>query len=150
MRHFKVIGLLALAALLAACGSSNGNSNNSINGNWTASLLDTSGKPVFNFTTTLASSGSTGLVISNFRFTTSSPCFGPNPTESGGFTLGGNFNGNVSGSFTMTVQSGSGASGNNLLTLQGTVNNNVVSGAWTLAGTGAGCVGSGNFTMNKG
>ena len=151
MRHFRLVGLLALAALLAACGTANGsNANNSLNGNWTATLLDTNGKPVFDFTTVLTSSGSAGLVISNFRFTTTSPCFGANPTESGGFSLGGNFNGNVSGSFAMTIESGDGASGNNLLMLQGMVNKNVVSGTWTLTGTGAGCAGSGNFTMTKG
>jgi hypothetical protein len=151
MRYYKLVALLALGLLLTACGSSNGsNTNSSINGNWTATLLDTNGKPVFNFTTALASSGSAGLVISNFKFTTSSPCFGASPTESGGFSLGGNFNGNVSGSLTMTIQSGSGASGNNLLSLQGTVHNNTVSGTWTLTGTGAGCTGSGNFSMNKG
>jgi hypothetical protein len=52
------------------------------------------------------------------------------------------------GSFQLAVQSGSTMTGN-LLTLQGTVNNNVVSGTWTMTGVTSGCAGSGNFTMNK-
>ncbi len=152
MIRLRIAALLALALLLTACGSSNTNgSNSSINGNWTATLLDVSGKPVFGFTTALSSNGSNGIIITNFSFTTATPCFGSGSTETGGFTLGGNFNGVTTGTFTLTVQSGlTGSNGSNTLTLQGTVNNNTVSGTWTIAGTGAGCAGSGAFTMIKG
>jgi hypothetical protein len=30
------------------------------------------------------------------------------------------------------------------------VNNNTITGTWTLAGTTSGCTGTGSFTMNKG
>ncbi len=65
----------------------------------------------------------------------------------GGFSLTGNFNGNVSGTFHMTIQSGT-PSGN-ILSLQGNVNNSMIAGTWTLTGVTAGCSGSGNFTMTK-
>jgi hypothetical protein len=152
MRHVTLAALMALALLLSACGTSNNASNNgSINGNWTATLLDTNNQPVFGFTTALTQTSGSGLVIANFKFTTNTACFGSNPTETGGFTLGGNFTGNVTGSFTLNIQSGTtGSSGSNNLVLQGTVNNNTVSGTWVLAGTGSGCTGSGKFTMTKG
>jgi hypothetical protein len=152
MRHFTITALMALALVLSACGTSNNAANNgSINGNWTATLLDTNNKQAFAFTTGLTDSGANGLIIANFSFTTTSPCFASGESESGGFTLGGNFNGVTTGTFTFTVQSkNSGTSGSNTLVLQGTVNNNTVSGTWTLAGTGAGCTGSGKFTMVKG
>ena len=151
MRHIKLAGLLTVALVLGACGTSSSSNNNAINGNWTATLLDANGKAVFGFTTVLTSIGTGEVTVTNFKFTSSSPCFGTGSTETGGFTLGGNFNGMVMGSFTLTVQSGTtGSNGSNLLTLQGTVNNNnTVSGTWTLTGTGAGCTGSGNFTMNR-
>jgi hypothetical protein len=151
MKHFKVAGLLALALMFAACGSNSNSNNGSINGNWTATLLDTKNNPTFSFTTALTSSGSNGLVIANFSLSTKSPCFASGETESGGFTLGGNFNGNTSGTFTLNIQSNNtGTVGSNTLVLQGTVNNNTISGNWNLTGTGAGCVGSGTFTMVKG
>lgn len=152
MRMFRGLVLLGLALALTACGSSNGNNtNSSINGNWTATLLDANGQPVFAFTTALTAMGGGGVSVTNFRFTTTSPCFGSGATETGGFTLGGNFHGVTSGTFTLEVQSGtSGSNGSNTLSLQGAVNNNTVSGTWTLTGTGAGCAGSGNFTMIKG
>jgi len=64
----------------------------------------------------------------------------------GSFTLGGNFNGNASGKFGMTVQS-SMPTGNSL-TLSGAVSGNTISGTWTLTGS-SGCTGSGSFTMTK-
>jgi len=152
MRHIKLAGLLAVALVLGACGNSSSNPNSSINGNWSATLLDVNGRAVLGFTTALSSIGTGELTVTNFKFTTSSPCFGSGSTETGGFGLSGNFNGMVMGAFTLTVQSGAtGSNGSNTLTLQGTVNNNnTVSGTWTLTGTGAGCTGSGNFTMNRG
>jgi hypothetical protein len=39
--------------------------------------------------------------------------------------------------------------GSNTLTMQGTINNNTVTGTWTLTGLTSGCSGSGTFTMNK-
>jgi hypothetical protein len=151
MRHVKLAALLALALLLAACGNSNANGNNgTVNGNWTATLLNVNGQPVFAFTTAIAESGINGLIITNFNFTTATPCFGSASTETGGFTLGGNFNGVTTGTFTLTVQSAKAGSNGNTLVLQGTVSNNTVSGTWTLSGTGSGCSGSGTFTMLRG
>lgn len=147
MRYFGIILLLACTAFFAACGSNS--SSNDINGNWRATLTDGNGNPVFGFTTTLTNS-SNGLSGSNLTFTTSTPCFGAGTTETGGFGASGDFNGNANGGFTLTLQSGaSGSNGSNTLALNGTLNNNTISGTWTLTGTGAGCTGAGSFNMVK-
>src|SRR5579871_3548314 len=137
MRRLAVAALLVLGLVLAGCGSSSSNSGN-INGTWNATLLDTNNTTVFSFGTSLAVNGDGSLTISNFNFTTNSPCFVSGETESGSFTL--------SGSFRFTVASGS-PSGNTLK-LTGTATGNTISGTWTLTG-GTGCTGSGAFTMTK-
>jgi hypothetical protein len=147
MKTLGTIFVLGIALVLAGCGS-NSNSN-IINGNWTAALLNSSsgGSPVFNFTTTLTQSSGSSVSVTNLSFTTSSPCFASGSTATGGFTLSGNLNGVTSGGFQMNIQST--GSSNNLLTLQGTVSNNTISGTWSVSGTTSGCSGSGQFTMNK-
>jgi len=102
--------------------------------------------PAFTFGTSMTVNNDGSLSISNFSFSTNSPCFASGETESGSFTLGGNFNGQVSGKFGMTVASGS-PSGNTLA-LTGSVNGNTITGNWTLTGS-SGCTGSGTFTMTK-
>jgi hypothetical protein len=57
----------------------------------------------------------------------------------------GNFNGNVTGTFEMTITTMFPGT-NNVLTLQGTVTGNTISGNWTLTG-GTGCTGNGTFTI---
>jgi hypothetical protein len=145
MKQFAVAVLVAVGLVLIGCGSNNSNSAN-INGNWTASLVSGGNTPVFAFTTAMTENSDNSVTVTNFSFTTSSPCFQSNQTEAGSFTLAGNFNGNVTGKFGMTVQSGT-PSGN-LLTLTGNVNGNTISGNWTLTGTST-CSGSGTFTMMK-
>ena len=144
----KLLGIvpLALLLLLGACGGGNPHSGN-INGNWTATLTDTNSSPVFSFTTAFTQGNGMGLHVTHFTFTTSSPCFVSDETETGTFALGGDFNGNVTGMFGLTVQSGS-PSGNTLA-LQGTVKNNVISGTWILAGGTSGCTGNGAFSLTR-
>jgi len=150
MKQLGIIAFLGAAMLLAGCGSSSNNSDN-VNGHWTASLTDMSGNPVFSFTTDLNQSSGSTVTRTNLSFTTATPCFGSDSTETGGFSFSGNFNGNASGAFTLTIQSGTvNSNGNNTLNLQGTLQNNTVTGTWVLSGNGAGCTGSGNFTMNRG
>ena len=148
MKQILPVMLIVIAILLAGCGSG---SSNTINGHWTAALMDSgsNGSPVFDFTVSLAATGSNNLSITNLNFTTANSCFASGSTANGGFTLSGNFNGVTSGGFQMNIQSAP-SGGNNLLTLVGTVQNNTVNGTWTLTGTTAGCTGSGSFTMNKG
>lgn len=138
-RLFLVLGL---AALLAACSTD----HSSINGTWTAVLSDTSGTQAFNFTTALTAVSNDGLNVTNLNFNTQEPCFPGNSTATGAFVVSGTFNGVSAGGFQMTVNS---SSGSNQLQLNGTVNNNSVTGTWTLTGSTSGCTGSGNFTMNK-
>ena len=137
--------LLGSGLILMGCGSTKNSAN--INGNWTASLTDNSGTQEFAFTTALVATGSSGtLTVNSFRFSTNSACFVSGDTESGTFALSGDFNGNVSGQFGMSVLSGS--PGGNTLTLTGTVSGGTISGTWILAGS-TGCSGSGKFTMTR-
>jgi hypothetical protein len=145
MKTLAVTLLLGLGLTLAGCGSDRQSGN--INGNWTATLTDTGGVQMFAFTTSLAATGNSGVVtINNFRFSTNSVCFVSDETESGTFALTGDFNGNVSGQFGMSVLSGS--PGGNSLALTGTVSGNTMSGTWILAGS-PGCTGIGSFTMTR-
>jgi hypothetical protein len=147
MKQVWTILLLGIALVLAGCGSS---SSNTINGNWTATLMSsrTSSSPAFNFTVMLTQSSGNNVSITNLNFTTTNSCFTSASTATGGFTLSGNMNGVTSGGFQMNIQSAPSGS-NDLLTLNGTVNGNTITGTWTLTGTTSGCTGSGSFTMNK-
>ncbi len=138
--------IISLGLILSACGGG-ANSSGNINGNWAATLSDPTNNtgPTFAFTTSFTQSSGSNVNVVNLTFTTKDSCFGTSGTETGSFGFAGDFNGNVTGTFAMTIQSAT-PSGNTL-TLNGTVNNNTISGTWTL--TGVGCTGSGTFTMNK-
>jgi hypothetical protein len=144
MKQFAVLILLILGLALFGCGSSSNRSN--INGNWNATLIGTnSNTPIFSFGTSITQTSNGNLSISNFQFTTNSPCFA-SESENGSFTLSGNFNGNVTGKFGMTILSTSPTG--NTLALTGQVNGSVITGNWTLTGS-SGCSGNGTFTMNR-
>lgn len=136
--------LLILAFLLAGCGSSSTNGN--INGNWTATLTNPNGQTEFAFTTSFTQGSGSSLNVVNFTFTTSGSCFTTPTTETGSFALSGDFNGNVTGQFGLTITTTS-LSPNNVLTLQGAVTGGTITGTWTLTGA-TGCTGNGTFTMN--
>jgi hypothetical protein len=150
MRRLGIVLLVAFGLFLTGCGgdgSGPGSGNGNINGNWTATLNDTGSSPVFTFTTSFHQGGGTDVSVTNFTFTTSSPCFVSGGTETASFTLSGNFSGSVTGSFALNIQSET-PSGNTL-TLQGTVRNGVITGTWSLSGVTSGCTGNGNFTLNR-
>ncbi|HEV2397195.1 MAG TPA: hypothetical protein VGS27_09670 [Candidatus Sulfotelmatobacter sp.] len=143
MKWFSVAVLFVLGVALIGCGSNS--SPSSVNGAWNATLVGGNQNTVLQFGTNLHSNADGSLTISSFSFNTNSPCFS-SETERGSFSLGGNFSGNVTGKFGMTVQSLS-PSGNTL-TLSGSVNGNKIAGKWNLTGS-SGCTGSGTFTMIK-
>lgn len=147
MRQARILTVIMLAITMTACGS--GNSARNINGEWTATLTSTNGTPTLAFQTSFAQGSGSTLNVVNFSFTTSGSCFGSQQTtETGSFGLNGNFNGNVSGVFSMTISTT--GPEKDVLTLQGTVNNGKITGTWTLTGTLAACTGNGNFTMTAG
>jgi hypothetical protein len=117
-----------------------------LNGGWNATLTDTGNSTAFTFGMSLLVNGDGTLNVSHFNFTTTSPCFVAEESETGSFTLSGTLGGSVTGKFGLVVQSGSPVG--NTLKLSGTANGNTVSGTWTLTG-GTGCTGSGLFTMTK-
>jgi hypothetical protein len=148
MKQIVIAVLLGLGCTLGACGGGGGASGN-VTGNWAATLTNPDGTAAFMFTTSLSqNSGSSTVNVTKLTFSTSTPCFDSPTTETGSFTLGGNFNGNVTGAFGMTISTMFPGT-QNVLALQGNVNNNTISGTWTLTVAGSGCTGSGNFTLAK-
>jgi hypothetical protein len=145
---FLTTVLLALGLTMSGCGSGNGApGSGNINGTWTATLTDTGGSPAYTFSTSFTQGSGSTLNITNFTFTSTGPCFASYQTsETGSFGLMGNFNGNVTGTFDMTITTMFPGATNNVLTLQGTVTGGTISGNWTLTG-GSGCSGSGKFTI---
>lgn len=146
MGKLGIAFLLLFSLMVSGCGNSSNSGN--INGAWTATLTDptNSSGPDFIFSTSFTQGNGSTLSVTNFTFTSENEsCFGTAGTANGSFGLAGNFNGNVTGTFAMTVSSASPQG--NTLTLNGTVANNTISGTWSLSGTG--CTGSGTFSMNK-
>ena len=150
-KFIGMVVLLLVGAIMVGC-SNNGSNSGNINGNWSASLTSTpSGTPDYAFSATFTQASGGGVDISSFTFTTDGPCFqGDMTTETGSFTLSGNLNGNVTGTFGMTISTEfPGGATQNVLTLtNGTVKGNTISGNWTLTGV-SGCSGQGTFTINR-
>lgn len=144
MKQSAIALLLSLVLTLAGCGGGNSNTGN-INGTWTATLTNPDGSPAFAFTTNFTQGSGSNLNIVSFQFTSGGNCFSGPTTETGSFTLAGDFNGNVTGQFGFTIKTPDTVPPNTL-TLQGSVNGNTISGTWTLTG-GLGCSGNGSFTM---
>ena len=146
---FQKLGLvilLTLGFILVGCG--NGSDSGNINGGWTASLTDPNGQSQFAFSTNFTQGSGSNLNVVNFKFTTAGTCFtGDTTTQTGSFSLSGNFNGKVTGTLGMTISTEN-LPTNNMLSLQGAVNGNTISGTWTLTGA-TGCSGNGTFSMNK-
>jgi hypothetical protein len=144
-KKIGMVAMLALAMTLAGCGY--GSHSGNVNGNWTATLITPpGGTPIFAFSTMFTQGSGGTLGFTNFTFTTAGTCFATGPfSETGSVSLSGNYNGNVTGSFAMTISTMFPAGTNNMLTLMGTVAGNTITGTWTLTG-GTGCSGNGNFT----
>jgi hypothetical protein len=145
LKFFVATVFMALSLMLVGCGANSSSNPANVNGTWNATLIDSNNVTAFSFGTSLVVNGDGSLSISKFTFNSNSGCFVSGETESGSFTLSGDFNGNTKGTFGFTVNSGTPAG--NTLTLQGTANGNTISGQWTMSGTG--CTGSGTFTMTK-
>jgi hypothetical protein len=149
MQRSGIALLLVFGLFLFGCGGagSGPGSSGNINGNWTATLNDTGNAPVFTFTTSFHQGSGSDVSVTNFTFTTSSPCFVSGGTETASFMLSGNFNGSITGSFALNIQSAT-PSGNTL-TLEGVIKNGTITGTWMLTGVTSGCTGNGNFTIAR-
>jgi len=147
MKHLAAVVLLGVCAALVGCGSSSSSNPANINGTWTSTLIDSNNQTFFQFGTSLIVQGDGTLAVSNFTITSPSPCIssGGGTTETGSFSLTGNFNGNVTGTFGLVVQSNTQAT--NTIKLTGTATGNTISGTWSATGTG--CTGNGIFTMTR-
>jgi len=148
MKHFGFAILLGLVLTVSGCGGSSSGASQ-INGNWTASMINADGSQAFSFATALrASNGSSNLTINNFTFTTAGTCFNTSASQTGTFSFTGDFQGHVTGTFSMIISTAFPSGTNNVLTLQGAVNGPTISGTWTLTGV-TGCSGNGSFSMTR-
>ena len=146
MSKLVTVVLLGIPLILSGCGS-NSSSNANINGTWSAALSNSSSVNMFAFMTHLTVNADGSLGTTSFTLTLdNSPCSFPGSTESGSFTLMGNFNGQASGKFHYVVMS-TGVEVNTL-TLDGTVSGGTITGTWTASGATANCAGNGTFTMS--
>jgi hypothetical protein len=151
MKRLAATIVLSMAVVLLGCGLSSA-PQNPLTGNWTAGLLNSDGSTAFGINATLTQNGQT-LTVTKFSFAAPSSCFAAGTTATALLTMADTTHGTISGSFAMTLQSGpSNQNGANTLTLQGALARSIISGTWTLTGTGTVCneVGSsttGNFSM---
>ena len=143
---FAIITLLTLGLTLTGCGNTRGN----IDGNWTTTLITPpGGTPVFAFQTNFTGSGGGAFTVTSITFTTAGTCFNTPPfTKTGTVSLTGDYNGHVTGSFGLTITTQFTSGTNNVLTLNGAVTNNTITGTWTLTGSN-GCSGNGIFTSTR-
>jgi hypothetical protein len=148
MKKIAAVLWLGTGLILTGCGS-NSHAAGNINGTWSATLSNSqpSLANIFVFTThlTVNADGSLGTTSFNLALN-NTPCTLATTTESGSFTLTGNFNGRVSGKFHYVIMST--AVEVNTLTLDGTVSGGLITGTWSVSGATANCTGTGSFTMN--
>lgn len=157
----KAVAVLLLVTLVFnGCGSSSKTTTTTTPtapGIWSADLPGGAGPASgFSFTTQFTVNGDGSLSITFFQFLTTGTCFPvAGGSQSGSMVLITNTSTNgVTGTFTYTVQSG-----NNILTLNGTVtgtatataliSGGAITGTWSLTGDN-GCSTSGeSFTMTQ-
>ncbi len=148
-KRITIIVLLALGLTVSGCGSGGGAASGNISGSWVATLSNTDGSPAYTFSTTFSQGSGSNLSITNFTFTLRGPCFESYQTdqysETGTLSLSVNSNGNVAGTFGMTISTMFPTT-NNVLTLNGTVSGSTISGTWKATGL-TGCSGNGAFTF---
>jgi hypothetical protein len=145
---YKLFAIITLTLGLTLSGCSNSRGN--IDGTWIATLTNPDNSPAFAFQTNFTGSGGGVLTVTSLSFTTSGTCFNTPPfTEVGTVSLSGDYNGHVSGSFGLTITTQFSSGTNNVLVLNGIVNNSTITGTWTLTGS-TGCSGNGLFTAMRG
>jgi hypothetical protein len=146
MKKTIAVALLGLSLILSGCGA-NSHATGNINGTWSATLSNSTLANLFIFTTKVTVNADGSLGTTSFAFSlNNTPCTFPSTTESGSFTITGNFNGQVSGTFHYVVVST--GTEVNTLTLDGTVSGGQITGNWSVSGATESCAGSGTFTMN--
>ena len=149
MKQFAALALLAACAILVGCGGSNSVNPATINGNWNASLTEANNQAYGTLGLSMVTNSDGTLTVTNLKINNApSPCFDGGATATGSFTLSGNFNGNVTGTFGLVVKSEGSAT--DTLTLNGSASGNTITGTWTLNGQFPGCTsGNGSFTMTR-
>jgi hypothetical protein len=149
--HLAVV--IGFVLVLLGCGNNQLKAAD-LSGDWTATLLKTSGGTAFSFSTSMREVGSTVLNVSNVVFNPATSCLQSEISASGVVRLAssgyGYYTAFGTSAMSLTVKGSAPGGGTDILNLQGTVNpDNTVSGMWILTGVSANCSGSGAFTMTR-
>jgi hypothetical protein len=149
--HLAVV--IGFVLVLLGCGNNQLKAAD-LSGDWTATLLKTSGGTAFSFSTSMREVGSTVLNVSNVVFNPATSCLQSEISASGVVRLAssgyGYYTAFGTSAMSLTVKGSAPGGGTDILNPQGTVNpDNTVSGMWILTGVSANCSGSGAFTMTR-
>jgi hypothetical protein len=137
--------LLASVIVLAACGNSK---NESIYGNWSATLM-TGQTATANlaFTAGFYPATSGGVDTNNFRITKGNGCFGPDTKANS--SMSASETDLTMGLMSAATDDSGVVVGSSVISLQGSMADGSVSGTWTMTSPLAICNGGGNFTMTR-
>lgn len=154
MKYLAVLGAVALAISLVACGGSNNSSSQPTNpgtGTWSATVAAASGSQLGSFTFNMMQNN-TALSGSNMNFSnmgTLGSCFGAGTVMNGQMGPGMMNGGNVDMTMSWTP---SGSTLTNTMVMKGTMATGMGSGngAFTLTGQTSGCTSqNGTFSMTR-
>lgn len=137
MAKTGLITVLALTLAIAGCGST-GRGTTNINGNWTATLINTDGSLAYQFSATFTQGSDDNLTITNLTFTTPGACDFVAAPAQGSFTP-------ANRAFAMSMAELN--VGGDMLALQGTLSDSTISGTWSASGLVPPCSGNGSFTI---
>jgi hypothetical protein len=160
----EVAILLSLVLMLSGCGDTN-HVQAGVGGIWSAALTGGDGEASgFSFVSQFTLSGSSisfsSLQFINYNQTGNQqescfPLSPPTSSDTGTSDLSANSAGQVTGTMSITVDSGGNTLTLTSTTVSGIINTNtnvlsngVITGTWTIAGSTA-CSGSGTFTMTQ-
>ena len=154
-RALTIALVLVSTFFIASCGGGKKSTANpnSVTGNWTVTLYNSSNNPTYAFTTTLNQENgsptiSSPVTGSNLAITTADKaCFDGTSSakQTGVYTVSGNFNGLTATTLQLSIEGNPGT-----VSMLGTFVTSNVSGSWSLATTGPGtCNVSGTFLMTR-
>ena len=158
MKSIPISFVIFLGLVLSGCGagSSSVRANSAsaqLDGIWTAQAWNSDGTSAMVFQTLMTQASNDVVSVKMLSFLIPDPCFPEKTSRNATFTQTGNVDGKPTGPFSMTVIASPptpvSSTGNNTLTLDGSMSGPVISGTWSVASDSASCVGSGTFTMNQ-
>ncbi len=146
------LAILVIFAVLAGCGTSSTANPNSVTGNWSVTLFNSSNTAVYAFTTKLnqqvaSPATSSPVTGSDLNLTAkNAACFDASSSskQDGVYTVSDNFNGLTANTLQLMIDGSPG-----VLSMKGTFTTSGISGPWSLTTTGTGCDLTGTFLATR-